>query len=64
MLCVHGYLIYKDIQEATVDVRTLCLKAREYLRSLRHGSGRKWDSVKGHLPRKVSCVCTLSDEKE
>ena len=58
---------YEDIQEATVDERTLtgvCLKARDYSQSIYNGNRKEWDSKRPFAVEGIMCLYSISEERQ
>ena len=57
--CVRGYHIYRDVWTAT-DREVLTCQRESHNPKDRYAVAVKKDEITiGHLPRKVSCVCSL-----
>ena len=58
-LCIREYHIYKDIWEAAVGETLVCALEPNNSRDRNAVAVEKEGKIVGHLPLKVSCVCTL-----
>ena len=56
---MRGYHVYKDIWEANVGEELECVKERRNEKDRYAVAVVKNDTIIGHLPRKISKVCSL-----
>ena len=59
VFCMHGYNIYKDIQETTVGKN----EAGGYLQSICSGNGKEWDSKRPFAVESFTCLYSVSEER-
>ena len=58
-LCVRGYHVYREIWEAAVGQVLICEREPRNVKDRYAVAVQKDGTVIGHLPRKVSRVCSL-----
>ena len=65
VLCISGYFIYKDVWEARVGKTLECTSEPGNTNNHQYAMAvEKKRTVIGHLPQKVSHVCTLSLKRD
>ena len=58
-LCVRGYHIYQDVWEAVIGETLQCVREPENTHDRYAVAVKKDGVVVGHLPKKISRVCSL-----
>ena len=57
--CVRGYHIYRELWEAAIREDLACQRERGNATDAYAVSVTKDGTIVGHLPRRISCACTL-----